>query len=419
MASLAAACSSNEDERGSGGTATETELIEAAGPVRGFDGTTIRLASIGFKTQLPNVPVGVEARIKRFNDGEEIDGIRLEYVEYADDGLDPASALTEARRLVDAEDVFAVVGDVSANNPTDYWANEHVPYFGWAVDAHAYCSADDEVDPTIWGFGYVGCGVPENAESRPQRVAPFREWVTAETGEEQPTLALFSGDNDTGKTTLGNWASEFAAAGFDVVYHEGNIPAPPVADYTPYVQELIAADGGEPPDTIFCIQVAACVPIFAQLQALDYPGIFTHPLYSDQLAAPMVGSVALLQYMPLNEDTDGVAQLKADVAALDPAATIDNAATVGYMSTDMFIQAFKTVAAQGDAFITPENVRTAAMNQTWEIPGLAGPTAYPASTVLPTPGCAAFVRSTGAAWETIVPYDCSEDRVPVLDEFAG
>jgi hypothetical protein len=53
----------------------------------------------------------------------------------------------------------------------------------------------------------------------------------------------------------------------------------------------------------------------------------------------------------------------------------------GYLSTDMFIQALKTAAKNGKSGITPANVQKAAMNQTWQTPGLAGPTIYPKATV--------------------------------------
>ena len=45
----------------------------------------------------------------------------------------------------------------------------------------------------------------------------------------------------------------------------------------------------------------------------------------------------------------------------------------GYLSTDMFIQALKTVAKKGKSNITPENVQKAAMNQTWQLKGLGDP----------------------------------------------
>src|SRR5262249_8727512 len=72
----------------------------AQGSVRGFDGKTVTVAALGKKAQLPNMEQGAKARIKRFNDTNELKGIKIDYKEYADDKLDPSTALSEARRLV-------------------------------------------------------------------------------------------------------------------------------------------------------------------------------------------------------------------------------------------------------------------------------------------------------------------------------
>jgi len=131
----------------------------------------------------------------------------------------------------------------------------------------------------------------------------------------------------------------------------------------------------------------------------------------------MKGSVVSIPYHAFNEDTPGVAALKADVAALDPAAVIDSGVATGYMTADMFIQALTTVAAEGTEYITPENVRLAAANQTWQIEGFAGPTKYPDSTVSGTPYCNSYALDTGDEWKTVVPFDCSDHKWPILDEF--
>jgi hypothetical protein len=45
--------------------------------VRGFDGKTITVAGLGIKAQLPAAETGARARIKRFNDTNEIKGVKL------------------------------------------------------------------------------------------------------------------------------------------------------------------------------------------------------------------------------------------------------------------------------------------------------------------------------------------------------
>jgi ABC-type branched-subunit amino acid transport system substrate-binding protein len=389
------------------------EFEAASGDVRGFDGTTIKVASLGIKSQLPGVEFGAQARIKRFNDTNEIPGVKIEYVEYVEDKLDPAVALSEARRLVTSEGVFALVGDVSANNPGDYFEQQGVPYFGYAFD-FTYCS--DEPDDTLWGFGYNGCLVPQHPKVMPDSARHIYAYAKEQTGKEHPTAALFSSDTESGKNTVKFQTAAVEGAGFDVVFAEGLVPPPPVADYTPYVQSLLTADNGKPPDVLFCLLSADCIPMYAQLQANNYPGIFQHTLYSDLLVGLMKGTTSTTFAVPYNTvGNAALDQVIADIKAVKADQALETGSAAGYYSTDMFIQALKTVAAEGTEYITPANVRLAAAHQTWEIEGLVGPTRYPESTVKPIPQCSALVFSDGTSWQTVSEYSCSEKSYPVED----
>ena len=121
--------------------------------------------------------------------------------------------------------------------------------------------------------------------------------------------------------------------------------------------------------------------------------------------------------MPLDATTNnaGLEQMKEDLDDFSPGASnrIDTATIAGYASTDMFIQALKTVAKKGKSNITPENVQKAAAKQTWQIEGLAGPTTFPQSTVSPFPSCTAFTISDGTTWNTVEPFQCSEKQYKV------
>ena len=79
----------------------------------------------------------------------------------------------------------------------------------------------------------------------------------------------------------------------------------------------------------------------------------------------------------------------------------------------MFIKALKKVAKGGKDKITPENVQKAAMNQTWQLKGVAGPTVYPQSTVSSYQSCSAEVLSDGTAWKQVLPYTCSKKQYKV------
>lgn len=87
---------------------------------------------------------------------DEIEGVTLEYVGYADDKQDPAVSLPEARRLVTSEGMFALAGQTSSTTPADFLTQSEVPWFGAGYD-DSYCSQEPSTE--IWGFGYVGCQV--------------------------------------------------------------------------------------------------------------------------------------------------------------------------------------------------------------------------------------------------------------------
>ena len=86
-------------------------------PRERLDGSTIKVAGSTNVANFPNAATGAKARFERFNDNNEIKGVEIEWTEFADDKEDAALALAEARRLVTQDGVFAIVGDVSPQNP--------------------------------------------------------------------------------------------------------------------------------------------------------------------------------------------------------------------------------------------------------------------------------------------------------------
>ncbi|MDQ1434440.1 MAG: branched-chain amino acid transport system substrate-binding protein [Actinomycetota bacterium] len=417
LSSVMVACSSSSGggagttATGASGGSTPTsvagpEYAQPSGSVRGFDGTTIRVASLGIKSQLPTVDIGASARIKRFNDTNEIPGVKLDYIEFADDNQDRATALSEARRLVAQEKVFGIVGDVSSVNPLAYFKQQHVPYFGFAFD-DTYCTA--KPDPTVWGFGIDGCLVPNAPKQLADSAGNIIKYARQATGKDHPTVALFSSDTPSGQNAAKFDEPPYAGAGFDVVFAKGIVPPPPVSDYTPYVQQLLHSNKGGAPDAIVCLLTTDCIPMYGLLQANKYPGLFISALYSDLVLTSMKGSAVFTVFAPLSDPTAANARLKADIKAVKASQAPDLGSAVGYFAADMFIQAVKNlVQAKGKSYISPENVQQAAAHMTWEIKGQIGPVKYPASTVIPTPACTAVVvDADGAHWKTVVPYSCS------------
>ena len=401
--------SSTGDTTESTEAATTVVVDDTVGDVRGFDGTTITVASMGIKGQLPGVEFGARARIKRFNDTNEIPGIKIEYTEYVDDGLDRAVALSQARRLVTDTKVFALVADSSAYNPLEYLAEEHVPYFGTGYD-FTYCASDTTTE--MWGFGTLGCLLPENPTQVADTAANIYPYVAEELGKDAPTVSLFGLDSDAGQNATETQGVAYAAAGFDVVFTEGLVPLPPVTDYSPYVQALMVSDDGHAPDMITCLLAVDCIPMYGLLQAVGYKGEFYHNLYSDALVAPMKGSLVNSPFHNLADPSPVTDQIRADIVAVKADQALETGSAQGYMSTDMFITALKLAVKQGKSGITPENVAKVASTMTWEIKDFAGPTTFPENFVT-SAACGSILRSDGTTWKTVVPYACSDDVYPV------
>ena len=84
--------------------------------------------------------VGAQARFQRANDDNEVKGYTFEFKEFADDKNDPATALSEARRLVTQEGVNAIVPNVSLVTPSDFLTQSQIPWFGSGYDT-TYCDA--------------------------------------------------------------------------------------------------------------------------------------------------------------------------------------------------------------------------------------------------------------------------------------
>jgi ABC-type branched-subunit amino acid transport system substrate-binding protein len=416
---VAAGCSS--DDASSGGATTvafntdssaaattaapDTSVV--AKPSRGFDGTTITVAGLGPATVFVGADIGAQARFKRFNDTNEIPGIKINFTEIADTKRDPAIAVSEARRLVTQTKVFAIVPDMSSENPGDYLASQHVPYVGWGVDA-TYCA--DTASTSVWGFGFQGCQTPTKPEFTPDYYSGVYKYVSEKSGKTTPTVVVAGNETAVGEIAQKAQEAAIVGAGFNVVFAKANLPIS-VSDYSPYIQQWIRSDNGKAPDLIMCGAAGQCLQIYPALKAAGFKGAFFTPLGRiDALAKALAGSVTYAFYN--TQPSPGLTQLIADLNAIKPGTELSSFGNVpAYFGADMFIQALKKVGRN----FTPEAVQAALANMTWEIPGLVGPIEYPASTVISTPACieTLIAKEDGSGFESIVPFACSRKQFKV------
>jgi hypothetical protein len=56
---------------------------------------TIKVAGLGHLAQFADAATGAQARFKRFNDTNEMPGVKIKFTEFADDKGDPATVTSE------------------------------------------------------------------------------------------------------------------------------------------------------------------------------------------------------------------------------------------------------------------------------------------------------------------------------------
>ena len=148
--------------RDGGGVAHAGGGRRAAPAAPTVSGGTIKVGGIGYVANYGDAAIGAQARFQRANDDKEVKGYKFQWTEFADDKNDPATALSETRRLVTQDGIFALV-DVSLATPGDYLTQQQVPWFGPGYDA-TYCP-----DPGREGLGLRRLRVhpPRQSEAPP------------------------------------------------------------------------------------------------------------------------------------------------------------------------------------------------------------------------------------------------------------
>jgi ABC-type branched-subunit amino acid transport system substrate-binding protein len=378
---------------------------------------TIPVAGLGYAANFADAGIGAQARFQRANQDHEIKGYTIDFKEFADDKNDPATAISEARRLVTQDGIFALVPDVSQETPGDFLTQQQVPWFGPGFDI-SYCPAKGVAG---WGFSQTGCVLREDAKRTSINVFALLAKDLASKGISKPTIALIGTDTNSGKNGIQGGASAAEGSGFDVVYAKGVVPAPPavVGDYTPYVQDMLTSNHGGQPDIIYSqVPPSGSLAIFSALKGAGFTGKLLSPYYSTILLKVLTGSYVFVSFAGFETQSKGVEQLKADVEAFKPGTPPSLTLAGGYFAADMFIQAVKR-ALKSSRTLTTAAVQKAASQMTYAIEDTIGPTSYPASYQIPVKACSVLVYDgDGTAFTIAQPYTCSTKTYPILPKFA-
>ncbi len=368
--------------------------------VRGVTATSIKVGGLGDLLLYVGRRCRRESAIHRENDAGGVNGRTFDYLGVRDDDGDPASNLTAATRLVQQDQVFAIVPTVTQDLGAVTLLNEQkVPYFGWAISSN-FCG-------NVYGFGFTGCVFPPGGGTTSNAWGVL---VKTALGSQvpKPSAVLLTENTPSGQVQLRNLSAAVKSAGISVAAATSNLPVPAAGDYVGLATTVLSANGGKPPDVVFVVGgYGNIVETQKALREAGYAGLFTDAIeYDPDLVAVSPAPAVMLQTAAVETAPTNPAmqQLVADVQKVAPGQPIDQSVVAGYWSADLFIAAVKRA---GKNLTVDSLLKRANKDFTYKVPDSVGPTKFPAAHNEPTP-CGSLVRSDGTAFKALVPYTCGK-----------
>ncbi len=335
--------------------------VQLLGPIKYVTGSTTRgvngkVITIGGVAEIKDatgqdnyqgVCDGAKARFERANREGGVNGYTFDYVGCADTGGSPEAAKQKVREMVEKKKVFALIPKtVPSGGSATYLNTRKVPYFGWGIDGD-YCGWNDRQ----FAFSTTGAIACSNVVRGKTFFSGVGITTYVEGTKQDPKKVKFAivGSNDAAAAgavpALANIAK---GTGSEVVYSGKPIPgqgSPPLADYTPLAQEIVAA---KPTAVYMPIPASPIFALIAALRANGYKGDVVMPFADARLMAvvnqidqayaetPNMGSLAF----PSTE----FAQVTKDLKAVGSKAPADGLGSVSsYIGADLFIAALEKV----------------------------------------------------------------------------
>lgn len=397
LLAAASACSDSvEDDGPSAGGGGERE--EGAATTRGVTDDTITVGGIAYDVYFGDAAIGVEARLKQANDAGGVHGRTIELVGVEDDGNDPANSSSITQRLVEQEEVFALLPVMTGLfGGGDYIVENEIPMFGYGVNP-GFCG--NEV-----AFGITGCVTNPSLEIGSNTLGTILE---DHFGDADRTIAFIAEDNDTGRGGLELLRASVEDKGFEVVMADAVLPAPPdpLGDASPFVSQILSSDGGSAPDAVYLQATLSGTALADGLQKAGYEGMIITPSYSPLLLGqPGYSGVYVNTQISMDPEVAANAEMLEAVAAVDPEAELNLALSAGYWAADLFIQALEETGPEltVEAFLDTLND-----GFTYSVEGVVGESSWPANHDKPVP-CAALARVEGEAFVQEIPLTCGEN----------
>jgi ABC-type branched-subunit amino acid transport system substrate-binding protein len=397
---LLASCSDSVSDDGPAASGNEDDGGSETATTRGITDDSITVGGSLYGPFFGDAAIGVEARFKVANDAGGVNGRTLEFVGAEDNNNEPAKDLDIVRRLVEQEEVFAILPMMSGQpGAGDYIVEENIPAFGYGTNP-AYC--ENEV-----AFGITGC--VSNPSFTVGSNALGTILLEHFDGDTDKTIAFIGEDNDAARGGIALLTASAEDKGYEVVYGEPVLPAPPevLGDESPFVTDLLAADDGEAPDVIYLQATLSGTKLAAALQAAGYEGMIITPSYSPLLLGQAgYDGVYVNTQFGMDPTVEANAEMLEAVAAVDPEAQLSLALVAGYWSADLFIEGLEETGEDltVESFLETLN----GGDFTYEMEGAVGQSQWPLNHDQVVP-CAALTFVDGDEFVPEIPLICGEN----------
>ncbi|MEW9547738.1 ABC transporter substrate-binding protein [Nonomuraea sp. NPDC050783] len=387
---------------------------QEGGAVPGVTGTAVKVGGVLTKTSASgystrDAEIGARARFERANAEGGVHGRRIDFVGAEDDGQDAAKGDAAAKKLVQKDQVFALVPVHAPNfGGAAFLEQQGVPWFGWATGPQ-WCG-------TRTGFGYNGCLAPKRGDgSQTWWGRQMAELLGGAAGRSVYVQTSDSSGSKYGGTTI---SQSFTAAGFELAGVDSGLPAAaPPPDWLPYVNKIMTADGGGPPDVVVSVIAGTKfnVGLYAALKRAGYQGVLTDATSYDAAvledpasAKALDGVIAAPMFEPFESTAPEIARLRQDVEKAAPGTRLTQHLAIGYWAADIFLDLLDKTGRD----LTREKLLSTANDGSYryENPGF-GRVEYPKDHAEPN-GCGALVRLEGGAFRVARSMKCF-DNVPL------
>lgn len=399
------ALASCSDSVSDGGPASSSEPSGSGGgqdtaTTRGITDDSITVGGSVYAPYFGDAAIGVEARLKVANDAGGVNGRTIEFVGAEDNNNEPAKDLDIIRRLVEQEEVFAVLPMMSGQpGAGDYIVDETIPAFGYGTNP-AFC--ENEV-----AFGITGCVTHPSFTVGSNALGTLL--LEHFDGDTDKTVAFIGEDNDAARGGIALLTASAEDKGYDVVYGEAVLPAPPevLGDASPFVTDLLSAADGEAPDVIYLQATLSGTKLAAALQDAGYEGMIITPSYSPLLLGQAgYDGVYVNTQFGMDPAVEANQEMLDAVKAVDPDAELSLALVAGYWSADMFI---KGLEETGEDLTVESFLETLNGGDfSYEMEGAVGASSWPENHDQVVP-CAAMTLVEGDEFVPNIPLTCGEN----------